>query len=107
MTNTTVADALTRNPGWSEYTGLQGTFPMGYDNDHAAGTTGGRTSFAWSMQSGSDRLGDEQTALWQLSIDGTSTQAYSSSKPVASSSTNGTVDITPPYRALVWLKKDF
>ena len=41
-------DALTKNPGWVDYTSITGKFPMGYSGTYGPTTEGGGSPVAWT-----------------------------------------------------------
>ena len=99
-------EALGRNPGWSVFNTMAGRFPIGQDgDDFPAGDEGGRREFAWSAKSLSAQGGArDQGALTEISIDGT---ALSAATGTTVGTKTGEVSILPPYRAVIFIKKDF
>lgn len=103
-------EALTRNPGWVVYAAMAGRFPVGASETYAAQTSGGSESVAWSAKGRSAQGGAREASasfIASLSIDGTEVVADGKAMPSLTAVGSGTFKITPPYRALIFIRKDF
>lgn len=109
------ATALQKNPGWSVFAAMQGRFPIGAGDDVSPQNEGGvqleEMKLDWAAQGRSASGGSrEATASFiaELTINGTAARAdgskYDALSPIGSAKT---VNLKPPYRALIFLRKDF
>jgi hypothetical protein len=94
--------ALTQNPGWSEFTSFQGKFVMGYNSDITPQTENGNLAdckLTWSANLTKAQGGArDQAVISSLTVNGTSAD---------STAATNTVDLTPPYKAVIFLRKDY
>lgn len=104
--------ALARNPGWSVFTDLRGRFPLGADpdNDIPSNSTGGKALDEMKLELSStghsaQRGNQEQRFVSTLSINGVSVASGAASG--AATSKSGEVKLVPPYRTVLFLRKDF
>lgn len=105
----TESEALTRNPGWVVYTEMSSRFPMGSGDDVVAGETGGRESFPIALNMGkNDSLGGEAVII-QANIDGASVGGADARDNYAAVTKTASKDVSiiPPYKAVIFLRKQF
>lgn len=103
-----VQDALTKNPGWSEFTAMAGKFVMGSSATYGPTTEGGRDSIAWSAKGTSAQGGNrESPAIGAISIDGTEVAGKANLNNTPAALDSGTFKILPPYKAMIFLRKDY
>jgi hypothetical protein len=109
MVDTTdLEDALTKNPGWSEFAPMAGKFPIGASTDYGASTEGGRDSISWSAKGTSAAGGSrESPGIGAISIDGTEIASRAQLNNTPTTLDSASFKILPPYRALIFLRKDF
>lgn len=99
-----VSEAEERNPGWSVYAAMSGRFPVGQNDDFDLNTDGGRDKVAWSAKTHSAAGGGrDQGVLAEISIDGTAATGSANSQ----STKTGEFSIIPPYRAVIFMRKEF
>ncbi len=107
--------ALTSNPGWSVFGAMAGRFPIGQSELVPAQSEGGVTldemKLDWSAQGRSASGGArEATASFiaEVTINGTAARAdgtkYDALTKIGS---DKTVSLKPPYRSLIFIRKDF
>lgn len=97
-------DALARNPGWEIYEDLADRFPIGKGSVAAAGDVGGKQTVAWSAAIASAHGGSrEQGLITSLTIDGDAVKGAAN----GSGTTNHEMDILPPYRGMLYLRKAY
>jgi len=109
MVDTTdLEDALTKNPGWSEFAPMAGKFPIGASTDYGASTEGGRDSISWSAKGTSAAGGSrESPGIGAISIDGTEIASRAQLNNTPTTLDSASFKILPPYRALIFLRKDY
>lgn len=103
-------EALSRNPGWVVYSAIAGRFPIGASDTYAAQTAGGSGVVAWSAKGRSGQGGArEATASFmaQISIDGTEVVADGKKMDSLTDIGSGSFKTVPPYRAFIFLRKDY
>lgn len=101
-------DAELKNPGWTVLTGMGGKFPIGASTDYGAGTEGGRSSIAWSAKGTAAAGGSrESPAIGAIAIDDKEIVSTPNRNNTPTAIDSGTFKIIPPYKALIFLRKDF
>lgn len=107
----TVAEAAERNPGWALFAAMSGKFPMGFEEGETAiGATGGRNSFPFSASGGKNNASSgSEYSMNGLTIDTKSVGGSGALVNYAGATTtmNGTVDITPPFKAVIFMRKEY
>ncbi len=111
----TVEEALAQNPGWAEFTPLSGRFPIGYSEDLPPQSEGGVTleelALTWSAQGRSASGGGREASasfLASLTLNGTEARADGTSMAALTKlGADKTVNLKPPYKALIFLRKEF
>lgn len=107
--------ALESNPGWSIFGAMSGRFPIGQTESVPAQSEGGVTldemKLDWSAQGRSASGGAREASasfLAELTINGTAARSdgtkYDALTKIGS---DKTVRLTPPYRSLFFIRKDF
>ena len=114
FTQTTLSNALIRMPGWVEAIELRDRFMIGSGGDHNPDDTGGRSSFDWRVSKNNkqpfrvDYDNAAQNVADGIKIDGEEKafdlEALTGSNPAEADST---VEINPPFYAVVYLRKSF
>jgi hypothetical protein len=100
--------ALTKNPGWVLYASMKGKFPVGWSDDNGPTAEGGRSSIAWSAKGTSAQGGNrESPAIGAISIDGKEIASKANMNNTPTSLDSGSFEILPPFKALIFLRKDF
>jgi hypothetical protein len=107
--------ALQKNPGWSVFAAIAGRFPVGSSGAVPPQSEGGATldemKIDWAAQGRSASGGSrEATASFiaELTINGTAARADGQKLDALSAlGATKTVNLKPPYRALIFLRKDF
>ena len=100
--------ALTKNPGWVLYASMKGKFPLGWNDDNGPTAEGGRSSIAWSAKGTSAQGGNrESPAIGAISIDGKEIASKASLNNTPTALDSGSFEILPPFKALIFLRKDF
>lgn len=107
--------ALDNNPGWSVFSGMAGRFPLGATEEIVPQEEGGialeEMQVEWSAQARSASGGTrEATASFisELTLNGVSLTANGKAYPALTSLGEAkTLKLTPPYKALIFLRKDF
>ena len=107
--------ALDNNPGWSVFAAMAGRFPLGATETIVPQEDGGvdleEMKVEWSAQGRSASGGSrEATAsfIGELTLNGVSARADGSAYPALTAlGAAKTVKLTPPYRAVIFLRKDF
>lgn len=103
-----VNDALTKNPGWSEFTAMANKFPMGSSDTYGPTVEGGRDTIAWSAKGTSAQGGNrESPAIGAISIDGTEIASKANLNNTPTALDSASFKILPPYKAMIFLRKDF
>lgn len=103
-------DAVTRNPGWVVYSAMAGRFPIGASDTYGAQTVGGSSTVSWSAKGRSASGGSREASASfynTLSIDGTEVTADNRKMDATTDIGSGSFKTVPPYRALIFLRKDF
>ena len=111
----TEALALEKNPGWSIFSNMAGRFPLGATAEIVPQEEGGialeEMQVEWSAQGRSASGGTrEATAsfIGELTLNGVSARAdgtkYDALTAIGAAKT---LKLTPPYKALIFLRKDF
>lgn len=101
-------DAVTKNPGWIVYSAMAGRFPIGASDTYGAQTVGGSetTNFTAKSAVAGGPGSSVQTVLKSVGI-GSDTFSPTDSANGASTTFNGSFKMVPPYRAVIFLRKDF
>lgn len=100
--------ALTKNPGWILYAAMKGKFPLGWSTDKGPTSEGGRSTIAWSAKGTSAQGGSrESPAIGAITIDTKEIASRANLNNTPTALDSGTFDITPPFRALIFLRKDY
>lgn len=112
-----LSDAIAKNPGWVEFTSMANKFPLGSSATYGPTTEGGSTleslKLSWDAKALSAQGGSREasaTMLSSITLNGVEKTKYASSGTgQASPSAIGesTINLTPPYKALIFLRKDF
>lgn len=105
-----IGDAETRNPGWSVFTEMDGRFPIGASDtvpyDQNGGTTLADLKLTVATEGHSAQRGNqEQPFVSTITVNGVPGASGASSGSKTSASTS--VDLKPPYRAVIFLRKNF
>lgn len=107
--------ALRHNPGWSVFAAMNGRFPLGSSEDRPARSDGGTTldqlQLKWAAQGRSASGGSREASasfISSLKINDVEKRAdgtkYDALTPLG---TDQTINLTPPYRAVIFLRKDY
>ena len=116
MVDTAAAeDALTQNPGWAVYAPMANRFPVGSSDDLAPQSEGGVTldemELTWSAQGRSASGGSREanaSFLAALTLNGTEARADGTAMAgLTKLGSDKTVNLKPPYKALIFLRKEF
>jgi hypothetical protein len=107
--------ALRYNPGWSVFAALNGRFPLGFSDTYTAQSEGGTTldqmQLRWAAQGRSASGGSrEATASFiaALKINDVEKRADGTKyDSLTSLGSDQTINLTPPYRAMIFLRKDY
>ena len=103
-----VDTALTNNPGWSEFKSMAGKFPLGSSSDYGPTSEGGRDTIAWSAKGTSAQGGNrESPAIGAISIDGTEIASKPNLNNTPTALDSASFKIIPPYKAMIFLRKDY
>lgn len=104
-------EAEDRNPGWVIFADMSGRFPVGYqDGEVAVGATGGRESFPVSASGGKNNAqSGSEISLNGLTIDELKIGGSGAVVSYAGSTASGNKDVSiiPPYKALIFMRKQF
>lgn len=108
-------EAVTRNPGWAVFAALAGRFPIGSTEDVAPQAEGGVTldemKLEWSAQGRSAQGGAREanaSFIAALTLNGVETRADGTAYPgLTKIGQDKTVNLKPPYRAVIFLRKEF
>ena len=103
-------EALTKNPGWVVYSAMQGRFPIGASDTYGAGSIGGSGTVSWSAKGRSAAGGSREASasfINTLSIDGSDVTADMRKMDATTDVGSGSFKTVPPYRAVIFLRKDF
>jgi hypothetical protein len=110
----TVEDALKFNPGWEEFTPMAGRFPIAASESGLAPQAEGgqqleELNIKWSAKGRSAEGGARQpdaSFLAELSINGQSARADGTRMAgLTDIGSEKTIKLTPPYKALIFLRK--
>lgn len=105
-----IEEATTSNPGWSLFNEMNGRFPIGASDDVAYGQNGGATLTDLKLTvatvgHSAQRGNQEQPFVSKITINGVPGATGSANSAATNASTE--VDLKPPYRALLFLRKDY
>lgn len=107
-------EATTRNPGWAVFAELAGKFPLGASEDYAAQSSNGATlddlKLEWSAKRRSASGGSREataTFLAELTLNGIAKTADGTkSDDITPIGSTATIELKPPYRAVIFIKKE-
>lgn len=107
-------EATTRNPGWTVFAELAGRFPLGASEDYAAQTNGGvlldEMELEWAAKRRSASGGSREataTFLAELTLNGIAKTADGTkSDDITAIGSAATINLKPPYRALIFIRKE-
>ena len=107
--------ALKYNPGWSVFAALNGRFPLGasetYTSQSEGGTTLDQMQLRWAAQGRSASGGSrEATASFIAALKINDVEKRADGTKYDALTTLGsdqTINLTPPYKALIFLRKDY
>lgn len=110
-----VEDALAKNPGWTVFASMAGRFPLGPTDDIVPQAEGGVTidemKLDWSAQARSAQGGAREantSFVAALTLNGVEARADGTAYPALTRlGGDKTVNLKPPYKALIFLRKDF
>lgn len=101
-------DALGKNPGWSEFTSIAGKFPLGSSETYSPQTEGGAESIAWSAKGTSAHGGSrESPAIGAITFNGEEVASTAALNNTPSPLGGGSFKLLPPFKALIFLRKEF
>lgn len=101
-------EATERNPGWAIYAGFAGRFPRGRSDTVAVGEEGGREKILWAATGGAAHgLSREQPLISSITLDGKTEASRAGNGQAVNTSTNGEIPILPPFKAVIFLRKQF
>lgn len=107
----TESEAEERNPGWVIYGEMAGRFPRGYEaGETSVGENGGRATFPVTASGGKNNAqSGAELAVNGISIDGNIVGGSGALVNYASTPQSMTayVDIIPPFRAVIFMRKQF
>ncbi|MFZ9725654.1 MAG: hypothetical protein ACO3EH_00475 [Ilumatobacteraceae bacterium] len=103
-----VDDALSKNPGWSEFTSLAGKFPIGASDTYGPTSEGGRSTVPWGAKGTSAAGGSRETpAIGAITIDDKEITSRANLNNTPTALDSGAFEILPPYKAMIFLRKDY
>lgn len=110
-----VDDALAKNPGWVVFLPMAGRFPIGPSDDLAPQAEGGATLAELKLDVDAKRLSAQggvreanATFISELTLNGVVKNAFGTAAPApAAIGSTSTLNLQPPYKALIFLRKDF
>lgn len=105
-----IEEAKSRNPGWSVFSQMDGRFPIGASDDVAYDQDGGATLTDLKIKvetvgHSAQRGNQEQPFVSKIAVNGVPGASGASNGAATNASTE--VNLVPPYRALLFLRKDF
>jgi len=105
-----IEEAKTSNPGWALFTEMDGRFPIGASDDVAYDQNGGQTledlklTVATTGHS-AQRGNQEQAFVSKITINGVAGASGANNGAPSNASTE--ISMKPPYRAVLFLRKNF
>lgn len=103
-------EVLLRNPGWEVYGGFAGKFPIGINDDITISQDGGialvdaQVTVPWSAEGkAAHGLSREQPLISRITIGGTTAEGGPSTG--SARNTSGNIDVTPPFKGVMFIKK--
>lgn len=104
--------ALAANPGWSVYGSMKGRFPYGANDTVTPQSEGGTTldqlKVTWSSYGTSAQGGSrDANLLSNIKLNGIEGGPKSKMNSETAVVTDQAINLTPPYKALIFLRKDY